>query len=99
MRCIYCSISSLLNDKDLPVGEYLKANETFSSFLRTNCSLPSSIVDQLLRAQLSLQVVRLYLSIYKSKKVYTPINKQKVSSTCSLGVAGRSWDASVRYRL
>ncbi|XP_058257271.1 phospholipid-transporting ATPase ABCA1 isoform X2 [Hemibagrus wyckioides] len=41
---------------NLPVGEYLKANETFSSFLRTNCSLPSSTVDQLLKAQLSLQV-------------------------------------------
>ncbi|XP_060734060.1 phospholipid-transporting ATPase ABCA1 isoform X1 [Tachysurus vachellii] len=44
---------------NLPVGEYLRANETFSSFLRTNCSLPSSAVDQLLRAQLSLQVVSL----------------------------------------
>lgn len=45
-------------DKDLPVGEYLRANETFSSFLRTNCSLPPAVVDQLLRAQLNLQVVR-----------------------------------------
>ncbi|KAF5910024.1 ATP-binding cassette sub-family A member 1-like isoform X1 [Clarias magur] len=43
----------------LPVAEYLRANETFSSFLRTNCSLPNSAVDQLLRAQLSLQVVSL----------------------------------------
>ncbi|KAF4083331.1 hypothetical protein AMELA_G00140040 [Ameiurus melas] len=44
---------------NLPVGEYLRANETFSSFLRTNCSLPTSAVDQLLRAQLSLQLVLL----------------------------------------
>ncbi|XP_017334205.1 phospholipid-transporting ATPase ABCA1 isoform X2 [Ictalurus punctatus] len=41
---------------NLPVGEYLRANETFSSFLWTNCSLPASAVDQLLRAQLNLQV-------------------------------------------
>ncbi|KAI5101655.1 ATP-binding cassette sub-family A member 1 isoform X2 [Silurus meridionalis] len=44
---------------NLPVGEYLQANETFSSFLRTNCSLPPSAVDQLLRAKLNLRVVSL----------------------------------------
>ncbi|XP_053093930.1 phospholipid-transporting ATPase ABCA1 isoform X2 [Pangasianodon hypophthalmus] len=44
---------------NLTVEEYLRVNETFSSFLRTNCSLPPSAVDQLLRARLSLQVVSL----------------------------------------
>ncbi|TSM94632.1 ATP-binding cassette sub-family A member 1 [Bagarius yarrelli] len=44
---------------NLPVREYLRANETFSSFLRTNCSLPPSAVDQLLKAQLNLQVMSL----------------------------------------
>ncbi|TRY97479.1 hypothetical protein DNTS_008213 [Danionella cerebrum] len=44
---------------NLPVREYLKANESFSSFLRTNASLPSQHVDQLLRAKLNLQVVSL----------------------------------------
>uniref|UniRef100_A0A8C1ZLD1 P-type phospholipid transporter n=1 Tax=Cyprinus carpio TaxID=7962 RepID=A0A8C1ZLD1_CYPCA len=38
--------------------EYLRANESFSSFLRTNTSIPSASVDQLLRARLNLQVVR-----------------------------------------
>uniref|UniRef100_A0A3B1K8P2 P-type phospholipid transporter n=1 Tax=Astyanax mexicanus TaxID=7994 RepID=A0A3B1K8P2_ASTMX len=32
------------------------ANETFSSFLRTNCSIPSNSVDQLMKARLNLQV-------------------------------------------
>uniref|UniRef100_A0A3B4B8V1 P-type phospholipid transporter n=1 Tax=Periophthalmus magnuspinnatus TaxID=409849 RepID=A0A3B4B8V1_9GOBI len=41
---------------DLTVGEYLRANESFSSFLRTNSSLPSKSVEQLLRARLSAQV-------------------------------------------
>ncbi|XP_056088824.1 phospholipid-transporting ATPase ABCA1 [Rhinichthys klamathensis goyatoka] len=44
---------------NLPVGEYLRANESFSSFLRTNTSLSSASVDQLLRARLNLQVVAL----------------------------------------
>ncbi|KAI4904249.1 hypothetical protein NFI96_031778 [Prochilodus magdalenae] len=44
---------------DLPVGEYLRANETFSSFLRTKCNVPSNSVDQLLNARLNLQVVSL----------------------------------------
>ncbi|XP_035267888.1 phospholipid-transporting ATPase ABCA1 isoform X3 [Anguilla anguilla] len=44
---------------NLSVGEYLRANETFSSFLLANGSLPSSAVDQLMRAQLNLQVVSL----------------------------------------
>ncbi|XP_062869316.1 phospholipid-transporting ATPase ABCA1 [Trichomycterus rosablanca] len=44
---------------NLPVGDYLKANETFSSFLRNNCSMPSSAVEQLLRTRLNLQVVAL----------------------------------------
>ncbi|KAI2659243.1 Phospholipid-transporting ATPase ABCA1 [Labeo rohita] len=41
---------------DLPVREFLRANESFSSFLRTNTSIPSASVDQLLRARLNLQV-------------------------------------------
>ncbi|XP_030640902.1 phospholipid-transporting ATPase ABCA1 [Chanos chanos] len=42
---------------NLPVGEYLRANETFSAFLRANGSLPSETVEHLLRAKLNLQVV------------------------------------------
>lgn len=48
------------------MAEYLRDNETFSSFLRTNCSLPNSAVDQLLRAQLRLQVVSLWTSFSTS---------------------------------
>ncbi|KAJ8278672.1 hypothetical protein COCON_G00057380 [Conger conger] len=44
---------------NLPVGEYLRENETFSSFLLANSSLSSSVVDQLMRARLNLQVVSL----------------------------------------
>lgn len=71
--------NSLLPDRslklyvqDLPVGEYLRANETFSTFLRTNCSLPPSAVDQLLRAQLSLQVVRPYTVLCSLLLLYAP---------------------------
>uniref|UniRef100_A0A671VMG5 P-type phospholipid transporter n=1 Tax=Sparus aurata TaxID=8175 RepID=A0A671VMG5_SPAAU len=41
---------------DLPVGEYLRANETFSTFLLTNGSLSPTTVDQLLKARLNFQV-------------------------------------------
>lgn len=41
---------------DLPVEEYLRANETFSTFLLTNSSLSPVTVDQLLKARLNLQV-------------------------------------------
>ncbi|KAJ3599929.1 hypothetical protein NHX12_033883 [Muraenolepis orangiensis] len=41
---------------NLPVGEYLKANETFSNFLLTNGNLSLATVDQLLKARLNLQV-------------------------------------------
>ncbi|ROL48223.1 ATP-binding cassette sub-family A member 1 [Anabarilius grahami] len=44
---------------NIPVGEYLRANESFSSFLRTNTSISSASVDQLLRSRLNLQVVSL----------------------------------------
>ncbi|XP_073731945.1 LOW QUALITY PROTEIN: phospholipid-transporting ATPase ABCA1 [Misgurnus anguillicaudatus] len=44
---------------NLPVGEYLKANESFTSFLRSNTSIPPEYVDQLLRARLNLQVMTL----------------------------------------
>uniref|UniRef100_A0A8D0CLG6 P-type phospholipid transporter n=1 Tax=Scleropages formosus TaxID=113540 RepID=A0A8D0CLG6_SCLFO len=38
--------------------EYLRANETFSSFLLVNGSLPPTALDQLMKAQLNFQVVR-----------------------------------------
>ncbi|XP_042371438.1 phospholipid-transporting ATPase ABCA1 [Plectropomus leopardus] len=41
---------------NLPVGEYLRANETFSTFLLTNGSLSPMTVDQLLKARLNFQV-------------------------------------------
>ncbi|XP_057217516.1 phospholipid-transporting ATPase ABCA1 isoform X1 [Triplophysa rosa] len=44
---------------NLTVGEYLRANESFTSFLRSNTSIPSEYVDQLLTARLNLQVVAL----------------------------------------
>ncbi|XP_056591567.1 phospholipid-transporting ATPase ABCA1 isoform X2 [Triplophysa dalaica] len=44
---------------NLPVGEYLRANESFTSFLSSNTSIPSEYIDQLLRALLNLQVVAL----------------------------------------
>ncbi|KAG7487889.1 hypothetical protein MATL_G00028350 [Megalops atlanticus] len=44
---------------NMPVGEYLRASETFSSFLRVNGSLPPSALDQLMRARLNFQVVSL----------------------------------------
>ncbi|XP_036411124.1 phospholipid-transporting ATPase ABCA1 [Megalops cyprinoides] len=44
---------------NMPVGEYLRANETFSSFLLVNGRLPPSALDQLMRARLNFQVVSL----------------------------------------
>uniref|UniRef100_A0A3Q3W3E5 P-type phospholipid transporter n=1 Tax=Mola mola TaxID=94237 RepID=A0A3Q3W3E5_MOLML len=41
---------------NLPVEEYLRVNETFSPFLRTNTSLSPAAVDQLLKARLNFQV-------------------------------------------
>ncbi|XP_034035958.1 phospholipid-transporting ATPase ABCA1 [Thalassophryne amazonica] len=41
---------------NLPVAEYLQANETFSTFLLTNGSLSPSTVNLLLNAHLNLQV-------------------------------------------
>lgn len=41
---------------DLPVEEYLRANQTFSTFLLTNGSLSPVTVDQLLKARLNFQV-------------------------------------------
>ncbi|PWA21189.1 hypothetical protein CCH79_00009352 [Gambusia affinis] len=41
----------------LPVKEYLRPNETFSSFLLTNANLSSSTVDQLMNARLNFQAV------------------------------------------
>ncbi|XP_041914079.1 phospholipid-transporting ATPase ABCA1 isoform X1 [Alosa sapidissima] len=44
---------------NLPVGEYLRANETFSNFLLTNGNLSRPALDALLRARLNFQVVSL----------------------------------------
>ncbi|KAG8003116.1 ATP-binding cassette sub-family A member 1 [Nibea albiflora] len=41
---------------NLPVKEYLRVNETFSTFLLTNSSLSPVTVDQLLKARLNFQV-------------------------------------------
>ncbi|XP_053179119.1 phospholipid-transporting ATPase ABCA1 [Scomber japonicus] len=41
---------------NLPVEEYLRPNETFSTFLLTNGSLSPATVDQLMKARLNLQV-------------------------------------------
>ncbi|KAI3368623.1 hypothetical protein L3Q82_025633 [Scortum barcoo] len=41
---------------NLPVEEYLRANETFSTFLLTNGSLSPQTVDQLLKSRLNFQV-------------------------------------------
>ncbi|XP_074524779.1 phospholipid-transporting ATPase ABCA1 isoform X2 [Halichoeres trimaculatus] len=41
---------------NLPVEDYLRPNETFSSFLLTNSSLSPETVDQLLKARLNFQV-------------------------------------------
>ncbi|XP_058870789.1 phospholipid-transporting ATPase ABCA1-like isoform X2 [Acipenser ruthenus] len=41
------------------VREFLRQNETFSQFLLVNASLPQNVVDQLLKAQLNLQMVSL----------------------------------------
>ncbi|KAK2908022.1 phospholipid-transporting ATPase ABCA1 isoform X2 [Channa argus] len=41
---------------NLPVEEYLRANETFSTFLLTNGSLSPVTVDQLMNARLNFQV-------------------------------------------
>ncbi|XP_033477816.2 ATP-binding cassette, sub-family A (ABC1), member 7 isoform X1 [Epinephelus lanceolatus] len=41
---------------NLPVEEYLRANETFSTFLLTNGSLSPVTVDQLMKARLNFQV-------------------------------------------
>uniref|UniRef100_A0A8C9XBN0 P-type phospholipid transporter n=1 Tax=Sander lucioperca TaxID=283035 RepID=A0A8C9XBN0_SANLU len=46
---------------DLPVEEYLRANETFSTFLLTNGSLSPVTVDQLLKAHLNFQKCHLFL--------------------------------------
>ncbi|KYO42635.1 ATP-binding cassette sub-family A member 1 isoform A [Alligator mississippiensis] len=46
----------------LPVRDYLKANETFSEFLRANASAPPGLADQLLGARLSPRILSLAAS-------------------------------------
>ncbi|NWI00272.1 ABCA1 protein, partial [Tichodroma muraria] len=41
----------------LPVREYLREDETFSRFLRSNTSLPPALVDELMGARLSPRIV------------------------------------------
>ncbi|XP_059725846.1 phospholipid-transporting ATPase ABCA7 isoform X1 [Haemorhous mexicanus] len=43
----------------LPVREYLREDETFSRFLRTNTSLPPALVDELMGARLSPRIFSL----------------------------------------
>ncbi|NXS77695.1 ABCA1 protein, partial [Erpornis zantholeuca] len=43
----------------LPVREYLREDETFSRFLRTNTSLPPALVDELMGARLSPRIEQL----------------------------------------
>uniref|UniRef100_H3B4F4 ABC transporter domain-containing protein n=1 Tax=Latimeria chalumnae TaxID=7897 RepID=H3B4F4_LATCH len=43
----------------MKVKDYLKKNETFSQFLLHNTSLPSTVVDELLKAQLNLEILAL----------------------------------------
>ncbi|XP_015507336.1 phospholipid-transporting ATPase ABCA7 isoform X1 [Parus major] len=43
----------------LPVRDYLRENETFSQFLRTNTSLPPALVDELMGARLSPRIFSL----------------------------------------
>ncbi|XP_027756879.1 ATP-binding cassette sub-family A member 7 [Empidonax traillii] len=43
----------------LPVREYLREDETFSQFLRTNTSLAPALVDELMRARLSPRIFSL----------------------------------------
>ncbi|XP_068012331.1 phospholipid-transporting ATPase ABCA7 isoform X1 [Melanerpes formicivorus] len=43
----------------LPVRDYLRKDETFSQFLRTNTSLPPALVDELMGAQLSPRILSL----------------------------------------
>lgn len=47
-----CCVSSVA----LPVKECLRANETFSTFLLNNSSLPPESLDQLMKAHLNFQV-------------------------------------------
>ncbi|XP_066551415.1 ATP-binding cassette, sub-family A (ABC1), member 7 isoform X2 [Amia ocellicauda] len=54
---------------NMPVGEYLRANETFSHFLLVNASLPPNNLDQLLKAHLNLQVVSLAGSGLRLKEI------------------------------
>uniref|UniRef100_A0A8D0GPC9 ABC transporter domain-containing protein n=1 Tax=Sphenodon punctatus TaxID=8508 RepID=A0A8D0GPC9_SPHPU len=48
---------SCLSPPAMAVGDYLKEDETFSLFLRTNTSLPLALVEELMRARLSQRVL------------------------------------------
>uniref|UniRef100_A0A4W6D9K3 P-type phospholipid transporter n=1 Tax=Lates calcarifer TaxID=8187 RepID=A0A4W6D9K3_LATCA len=55
------------------IEDYLRANETFSSFLLTNSSLSPETVDQLMKARLNLQVSYRCKSSYNRNLIYRNI--------------------------
>uniref|UniRef100_A0A669E0V5 ATP binding cassette subfamily A member 7 n=1 Tax=Oreochromis niloticus TaxID=8128 RepID=A0A669E0V5_ORENI len=66
-----CNLNLCISTADLPVKQYLRPNETFSTFLLTNASMSPVTVDTLLNARLNFQVGQLrpsdlhhYLSYY-----------------------------------
>uniref|UniRef100_A0A3Q3RRK1 P-type phospholipid transporter n=1 Tax=Mastacembelus armatus TaxID=205130 RepID=A0A3Q3RRK1_9TELE len=54
-KLLFC-VNAFVFTADLPVEEYLRANETFSTFLLTNSSLSPVTVDQLMKSRLNFQV-------------------------------------------
>ncbi|NXW61981.1 ABCA1 protein, partial [Eurystomus gularis] len=48
---------SWAQQRALPVRDYLRKNETFTRFLRTNTSLPPALVDEMTGARLSPRIV------------------------------------------
>ncbi|XP_072556139.1 phospholipid-transporting ATPase ABCA1 isoform X2 [Paramormyrops kingsleyae] len=54
---------------DMPVEEYLRPNETFSTFLLVNGSLAPATLDQLMTAQLNFQAVSLAGAGFDLKQV------------------------------
>uniref|UniRef100_A0A3P8R2X9 P-type phospholipid transporter n=1 Tax=Astatotilapia calliptera TaxID=8154 RepID=A0A3P8R2X9_ASTCA len=51
-----CNLNLCISTADLPVKQYLRPNETFSTFLLTNASMSPVNVDTLLNARLNFQV-------------------------------------------
>ncbi|XP_042650742.1 phospholipid-transporting ATPase ABCA7 isoform X2 [Tyto alba] len=76
----------------LPVRDYLRPDETFSRFLRTNTSLPPALVDELMGARLSPRILSLAGSPLPLKAV--------VCNASELGgfLAGGDPDSTERLR-